>query len=45
LASDAVEYNQLFAGIIEDWARKEGISEEAINQLQQEFLDVWGKQT
>lgn len=45
LASDALEYNELFAGIIEEWVKKKGIKEAELRSLQKEFLDVWGNQT
>jgi len=45
LASDALEYNQLFAGFIEDWAKDQGIDEVQLQQIQKEFMDVWGAET
>jgi|GEM_PF-1988876 len=45
LASDALEYNKLFAGFLEEWAIKEGIAESDITEIQKEFESVWGKET
>ena len=44
LESDAHEYNELFSGYINDWAKKQGINERKLQIIQKEFLDVWGNE-
>jgi len=45
LADDAREFNELFVGFLQDWAKKRGVTQAELAQLQKQFLDVWQEET
>ena len=45
VARDALELNKLFAGLIEDWAKNQGVGEARLRELEEEFTNVWHKET
>lgn len=45
LAQDALELNELFAGVIADWVKRQGADEATLRKLEEEFLNVWHTET
>ena len=45
LAADAIEFNELFFGFLQDWAKERGVTTAEIDQVQRQFLDVWQEET
>lgn len=45
LSDDALEYNKLFSGFLEEWVQERGVTKAELDQLQKQFLDVWQEET
>ena len=41
LSADALEYNHVFAKIIESYVRKAGVTEKDLREISEEFTNVW----